>query len=419
MKMDYQYILVLGSNLGNKKEHLQLAIDSLRQRGITLEKETAYLATAPAMVKTQPDFINQGVRIRTDLPPENLLELVKDVEKTNKRSTTYRYGPREIDIDIAWWSSGDYRSSRLQIPHPGNYARSWVREIMAELLPENSPKDADYKTMNVKSISSIQDFRRKKLEKEKIVMLTAYDYSMAKILARTSVDVLLVGDSLGNVFQGADTTLGVSIEHMIYHGRAVRRGAVDKFLIIDMPFLSYHTSADKAVENAGRIIQETGANAVKLEGGRDFLDVIKKIIRAGIPVMGHLGLMPQSVLRTGGYKLQAKDSESRKKLIEDAKALQAEGVFAIVLEMVPAEFGGELAREIEIPVIGIGAGADVDGQVLVINDLLGFDAEFSPKFARKYMNAHDEILKSIELFSRDVRVREYPNESEGFSHSGK
>jgi 3-methyl-2-oxobutanoate hydroxymethyltransferase len=268
--------------------------------------------------------------------------------------------------------------------------------------------------MNVKPIKTVQDFRLRKIEKQKIVVLTAYDYSTAKILARSSVDVLLVGDSLGNVIQGNGSTIGVSVDHMIYHGRAVKKGAPDKFLIIDMPFLSYQINTDEAVRNAGRIIQETGANAVKLEGGVEFADVIAKIIRAGIPVMGHLGLMPQSTLKTGGNKLQAKDEISAKKLVEDAKVLQELGVFSMVAEMIPAGLAGELSKALEIPVIGIGAGPEVDGQVLVINDMLGFDADFSPKFLRKYMDMQSLALSAIENYSRDARSQNYPSKDESF-----
>lgn len=414
MNFNYQYILVLGSNLGDRKSNINKAIKLLQNERVTLLRESRLLQTPPAMVKTQPDYLNQGVLLESDFPPEDLLDFVKNIEKEIKRSATYRFGPREIDIDIVWWSAGKYQSQALQVPHIGNNSRSWVREILYELLPAGFLQTGYYKSMNVKSIKSIIDFKTRKVEKQKIVMLTAYDYSMAKILARTSVDVLLVGDSLGNVIQGTGSTLSVTVDDMIYHGRAVRRAAPDKFIIIDMPFLSYQISTEEAVRNAGRIIQSTGADAVKLEGGVEFADVIKAIIRAGIPVMGHLGLMPQSVLKTGGYKLQAKDSEGRKKLIEEAEILQGLGIFGLLAEMIPAELGSELSQVLDIPVIGIGAGSGVDGQVLVIQDLLGFDAEFSPRFVRKYMDFHQEFITAVESFSNDVRILEYPSKQESF-----
>ena len=414
MKFTYQYILALGSNLGDKKKHITEAVHLLQHDRLKLLKETNFLHTAPAMVKSQPDYINKGILVSSDLAPDDLLILCKEIESKLKRTTTYRYGPREIDIDIVWWSFGEYRNEGLEIPHAGNNSRSWVRDILSELIPSDLPQSLFYKSMNVKPIKNIHDFKLRKTEGQKIVMLTAYDYSMARILARTSVDVLLVGDSLGNVIQGNGSTLNVSVDHMIYHGRAVKNAAADKFIIVDMPFLSYQINSDEAVRNAGRIIQETGADAVKLEGGIEFSDVIKKIIRAGIPVMGHLGLMPQSVLKTGGYKVQAKDHESRKTLIDEAKALQELGVFGIVAEMIPADLGEQLTKSLEIPVIGIGAGSEADGQVLVINDLLGFDAEFSPKFVRKYMDMHRETINAIENFSKDVRLKNYPSKDESF-----
>ncbi|MDH4262842.1 MAG: 3-methyl-2-oxobutanoate hydroxymethyltransferase [Spirochaetia bacterium] len=414
MKFTHQYIIVLGANLGDKKKNISEAIRLLQNERITLLKESEFLYTEAAIVKDQPDFINKGIFINTDFSPEELLNISKQVEQTLKRSTTYRFGPREIDIDIVWWSTGEYRSERLQIPHAGNNSRSWVIEILAQLIPFDSPQSSYYTSMNVKPIKTILDFIPRKIEKQKIVFLTAYDYSMAKILSRTSVDVLLVGDSLGNVIQGNGSTIGVTVDQMIYHGKAVKKAAPDKFIIIDMPFLSYQINSDEAVRNAGRIIQETGANALKLEGGVEFSDVYKKIIRAGIPVMGHLGLMPQSTLKTGGNKLQAKDDASQKKLFEEAKALQDLGVFALLAELIPAELGAKLSKALEIPVIGIGAGPEVDGQVLVINDLLGFDAEFSPKFLRKYMDMHTEAVNAIENYSKDVRSQNYPSKNESF-----
>jgi len=414
MKFIHQYVLVLGTNLGDKKYNLAEAVRLLQGHGLKLLKETHDIETEAEIVKTQPGFLNKGILVETPLSPEELHEITLEVERALKRTPRYRFGPREIDIDIVWWSTGEYRSETLQIPHAGNNSRGWVRSILSGLLPPGSAQSSYYTHMNVKPIKSILDFRQRKVEDQKIVVLTAYDAAMAKILARTSIDVLLVGDSLGNVIQGNGSTLGVTLDQMIYHGRAVKKAAPDKFVVVDMPFLSYQVNADEAVRNAGRIIQETGADAVKLEGGAEFTDVIVKILRAGIPVMGHLGLMPQSVLKTGGYRLQGKGETAAKKLLEDARTLQELGVFAIVAEMIPAGLAGQLSQSLEIPIIGIGAGAGVDGQVLVINDLLGFDAEFSPKFVRKYMDMHGEALRAIENFSKDVRTKSYPSESESF-----
>ncbi|MDH4198784.1 MAG: 3-methyl-2-oxobutanoate hydroxymethyltransferase [Spirochaetia bacterium] len=412
MKFQHLYILVLGSNLGDKPENIRAAIKRLEQKGLTVIRTTDACATSPEMVKTQPDFINVGVLLQSDLSPADLLEIVQKTEIETGRSRSYRYGPREIDIDIVWWSAGEYRSQNLEIPHIWNNARSWVRKILAELLPQNHEQAIYYKNMNTQPIKTISDFKAKKKASEKIVMLTAYDFTIAKVMARTSLDVLLVGDSLGNVFQGGENTLCVTMDDMVYHGRAVKKGAPDKFIIMDMPFLSYHTSEEQAVANAGRLIRETGASAVKLEGGIEFMDVIRKIIRAGIPVMGHLGLMPQSVLKTGGYRLQAKNPDDRDKLIQEAIQMQDAGIFALVVEMIPYGLGEDLAAALEIPVIGIGAGPEVDGQVLVINDLLGLDADFSARFVRKYMDGYKEIFNAIENFSGDVRQKNYPSGEE-------
>jgi len=414
MQFSYQYILVLGSNLGDKKQNITQAITLLKENGQVVLREGDFLFTEPAIEKNQPDFINKGILCCSSLSPEDLLQLVKNIEIKLERSTTYRFGPREIDIDIVWWSIGEYHSEKLQIPHKENNSRSWIRNILAELIPANLAQSLYYKSMNVETVKTCLDFQQKKNNRQKIVMLTAYDFSMARILARTSVDALLVGDSLSNVIQGNDSTLKATIDQMIYHGKAVRKAAPDKFLIIDMPFLSYQISAGEAVSNAGKIIQETGANAVKLEGGIEFIDVVTHIIRSGIPVMGHLGLMPQSILIHGKPSLQAKDENSKQKLLEDAKALQAAGVFGLVVEMIPAELGNKISQSLEIPVIGIGAGSDTDGQVLVIHDLLGFNSDFSPKFVRKYLDFQSDAMKAIENFSKDVREKNFPSRDESF-----
>lgn len=416
-EFNFYYVLALGSNLGDKAGHIRLAIERLVASGNIVIEETGLMETEPAMVKAQPDFINKGILIHSLKNPEELYGQIKEIETFIGRQKTYRYGPREIDIDIVWWSAGEYRSQLLQIPHVWNFARPWVRQILAELVPAQSGQKSFYQIMNVKSIQNIHDFKKKKIAGEKIAVLTVYDYSMAKILAKSSLDVLLVGDTLATVVQGEENTLKAKVRDMIYHGRIVRKAAPDKFLVVDMPFLSYQVSPESALMNAGKIIRETGADGVKLEGGRDYEGAIKKIIKAGIPVMGHLGLMPQSVLSTGGHKLQAKNSEEKKRVVEEALFLQDLGIFALVAEMVPADLGLQLSEALEIPVIGIGAGPGVDGQVLVINDMLGFNPDFNPKFLRKYMDAHEQVLKAVENFSHDVRSKNYPSEEEFFGGS--
>ncbi|MCS6971617.1 MAG: 3-methyl-2-oxobutanoate hydroxymethyltransferase [Turneriella sp.] len=259
---------------------------------------------------------------------------------------------------------------------------------------------------------NIQDFAKKKSLGEKIAVVTCYDYAFARLLARTSIDAILVGDSLGNVMQGHANTLPVTVEEMVYHARIVRRGAPQAFLIVDLPFLSYQTSVRDAVANAGRIIKETGADAVKLEGL--FLPQIRALIKSGIPVMGHLGFTPQSLLAFGGYRVQGKTPSSAENILRAAAALEKAGVFAIVLEMVPTELAGRVTASLSIPTIGIGAGDLTDGQVLVLNDLLGLDPDFSPRFVRRYANLSASVISAVEQYAADVRERKFPNEQERF-----
>ncbi|NLU50913.1 MAG: 3-methyl-2-oxobutanoate hydroxymethyltransferase [Syntrophomonadaceae bacterium] len=250
--------------------------------------------------------------------------------------------------------------------------------------------------------------KEKKARKEKITMLTAYDYSMAVMEDEAGIDVILVGDSLGNVVLGYDSTLPVTMDDMIHHTRAVARGARNSLVVGDMPFLSYHVSIPEAVRNAGRFIQEGGAQAVKLEGGVERVDTIKAILDAQIPVMGHIGLTPQSVHQFGGFKVQGKDMETAAKLIRDAKALDEAGVFSIVLECVPAPLARRITEEVSVPTIGIGAGPDCDGQVLVINDILGLYKGFTPKFVKRYADLHPLVAQALQAYKEDVESGAFP-----------
>jgi len=260
----------------------------------------------------------------------------------------------------------------------------------------------------MKKTFTIQSFLEAKQKGDKITMLTAYDYSMAKIVDMAGIDAILVGDSLGMVVQGYQSTLQVTIDDIIYHCKAVSRGVNRALVVGDMPFLTYHNTEAEAVRNAGRLIQEGCANAVKLEGGKSMANTIKAIIRAQIPVMGHIGLTPQSVNIIGGFKIQGRQEEQAKQLIEDAIALQEAGVFAIVLEGIPAKLAKIISGKINIPTIGIGAGADCDGQILVVNDMLGMFNDFTPKFVKQYANVNEIINEAIHNYINEVKNIQFP-----------
>jgi len=249
---------------------------------------------------------------------------------------------------------------------------------------------------------------------EKITMLTGYDYTMARIIDTAGIDVILVGDSASNVMAGHETTLPITLDQMIYHASSVVRGVKRALVVVDMPFGSYQGNSKEALSSAIRIMKESGGHAVKLEGGQEVEESISRILTAGIPVMGHLGLTPQSIYKFGTYVVRAKEMDEAKRLIEDAKALEAAGCFAIVLEKIPAVLAAKVAKEVEIPIIGIGAGPGVDGQVLVVHDMLGINNEFSPRFLRKYHNLFEEMLGSFHRYIEDVRSGDFPNEDESY-----
>ena len=253
-----------------------------------------------------------------------------------------------------------------------------------------------------------------KKSKEKISMLTAYDYTLARIVDSSGIDILLVGDSASNVMAGHETTLPITLDQMIYHASSVVRAIKRCLVVVDLPFGTYQGNSKKALASAIRIMKESGAHSVKLEGGEEISDSIKRILTAGIPVMGHLGLTPQSIYKFGTYTVRARENAEAKKLINDAKLLEKAGCFAIVLEKVPAELAKKVASELEIPVIGIGAGADVDGQVLVLHDMLGMNNEFSPRFLRRYSNLFEEINKATTNYINDVKSGSFPNEKEQY-----
>lgn len=249
---------------------------------------------------------------------------------------------------------------------------------------------------------------------EKISMLTAYDYSTARVLDESGVDILLVGDSAANVFAGYETTLPITLDNMIYHASAVSRAAKRAMVVADLPFGSYQGSTDDAYHAAVRMMKESGVHALKLEGGAEVIDNIKKIIQSGIPVCGHLGLTPQSIYQFGDFGVRAKEEAEAQKLKSDALLLQEAGCFAVVLEKIPAKLAAEVSKSLSIPTIGIGAGHSCDGQVLVVNDMLGLTKDFKPKFLRQYANLFEEITKATSQYVADVKAGDYPNESEQY-----
>ena len=249
---------------------------------------------------------------------------------------------------------------------------------------------------------------------KKISMITAYDFSFARIFDEAGIDVILVGDSASNVMAGHETTLPITLDHMIYHASSVIRGAKRCLVVVDLPFGSYQSNSDIALASAIRIMKETGAHAIKLEGGEEVLESVKRIIGAGIPVMAHLGLTPQSIYKFGTYNVRAKEEAEANKLRSDAQLLQDAGCFALVLEKIPATLAREVSENLQIPTIGIGAGSFCDGQVLVMHDMLGINTEFKPRFLRQYLNLHEQVTKAIQQYITDVRANTFPNESESY-----
>jgi 3-methyl-2-oxobutanoate hydroxymethyltransferase len=266
----------------------------------------------------------------------------------------------------------------------------------------------DYKRVTTNTLGEM------KQNGEKISMLTAYDYTLAKIIDGSGIDVILVGDSASNVMAGYETTLPITLDQMIYHAASVVRAVDRALVVVDMPFGSYQGNSLEALSSAIRIMKESGGHSVKLEGGSEIIESVERILTAGIPVMGHLGLTPQSIYKFGTYTVRAKEQEEADKLLADAKLLEQAGCFALVLEKVPAQLAQKVAESINIPVIGIGAGAGVDGQVLVLHDMLGMTHEFNPRFLRRYLSLFDEITGAVKSYVSDVKSTDFPNEKEQY-----
>lgn len=265
----------------------------------------------------------------------------------------------------------------------------------------------------IKKITT-ETFKKMKVSREKISMLTAYDYTMASLADEAGIDAILVGDSAANVMAGYETTLPITLDQMIYHAQCVSRGIKRALLVVDLPFGTYQSDPLQAYHSAVRIMKETGASAIKMEGGIEIKDSIEAIVKAGIPVMGHLGLTPQSIHQFGSFKLRAKEDAEADKLISDAKLLEEIGCFSLVLEKIPAQLAEKVTNESDIITIGIGAGNVTDGQVLVIHDLLGLNKNFKPKFARKYLHLHEQIVEAVSNYVQDVKSQEFPSKEESF-----
>lgn len=273
-------------------------------------------------------------------------------------------------------------------------------------MPTNKKKEVKKVTTHV--------LQEMKSSGEKISMLTAYDYTMAKIVDHAGIDVILVGDSASNVMAGHETTLPITLDQMIYHASSVVRAVDRALIVVDLPFGTYQGNSKEALNSAIKIMKESGAHAVKLEGGREIKESVERILTAGIPVMGHLGLTPQSIYKFGTYNVRAQEDDEAQRLIEDAKILEKAGCFALVLEKIPAKLAEKVAKEITIPVIGIGAGGGVDGQVLVFHDMVGLNNEFNPRFLRRYLNLYEEITGAVGNYIKDVKSKDFPNANEQY-----
>ena len=266
---------------------------------------------------------------------------------------------------------------------------------------------------DIKKITT-NTLQRMKANGEKISIITAYDFSFAKIFDAAGIDVILVGDSASNVMAGHETTLPITLDQIIYHASSVIRGVQRSLVVVDLPFGSYQSNSKEALVSAIRIMKETGAHAIKLEGGEEVLESVHRILAAGVPVMGHLGLTPQSIYKFGTYTVRAKEEEEAEKLKRDALLLEKAGCFAVVLEKIPATLASEVSKSIQIPTIGIGAGRNCDGQVLVMHDMLGINTEFKPRFLRQYLNLHEQVTNAVQHYIRDVKSNDFPNDQEQY-----
>ncbi|HET6578334.1 MAG TPA: 3-methyl-2-oxobutanoate hydroxymethyltransferase [Gemmatimonadales bacterium] len=400
-----QAFVALGSNLGDRAAHLGAARAALAGLPETrLVAASRVEETAPLAGMSQPPYLNQMVLLETRLGPRALLDACQAIEHAEGRVRSERWGARTLDLDIVRYGRRHVAEPGLIIPHPELPNRDfWLRE-----LAELEPMSADARPLTVPDLLAMKASGRR------IVMLTCYDAAFARLLEQADVDVLLVGDSLNQVLAGRDSTLSATLDQMIYHAASVRRGSGRALVFVDLPFLTYQVSVPEAIRNAGRVLQETGAHGVKLEGGRPMAETVRALVDRGIPVLGHLGLTPQSVHALGGYRVQGRDDASAERLSADALALEEAGACGIVLELLPSALAGRISAALTIPTIGIGAGPGCDGQVLVLHDMLGLNEGFSPKFLKHYAELGQAVRAAVRGYASEVRQGSYPGPEHSF-----
>jgi 3-methyl-2-oxobutanoate hydroxymethyltransferase len=400
-----QAFVALGSNLGDRAARLAAARAALAALpGTRLVAASRVEETAPLGGMAQPPYLNQMVLLETTLGPRELLQACQAIEAAEGRRRAEHWGARTLDLDIVRYGRRRVAEPGLIIPHPEQPHRDFWQRERAEL----EPMSADARPLTVPDLTAMKAAGRR------VVVLTCYDAAFARLLEEAGVDILLVGDSLNQVVAGRDSTLSATLDQMIYHGSAVRRGSRRALVFVDLPFLTYQVSVPEAIRNAGRVLQESGAHGVKLEGGQPMADTVRALVDRGIPVMGHLGLTPQSVHALGGYRVQGREKATADRLLADARALEEAGACAIVLELLPATLAQRISAALTIPTIGIGAGPGCDGQVLVLHDMLGLNEGFNPKFLKRYAELGQVVREAARSYAADVRDGSYPGPEHSF-----
>ena len=396
--------VALGSNLGDRAAHLANGRSALAALpGTRLAAASRVEETAPLGGMDQPPYLNQMVLLETRLGPRELLEACQAIEHAEGRHRTERWGARTLDLDIVRYGRRRVTEPGLIIPHPELPNRDfWLRELAELDLMSADPRPL-----------TVPDLLAMKASGRRIVVLTCYDAAFARLLEQAEVDILLVGDSVNQVLAGRDSTLSATLDQMIYHAASVRRGSDRALVFVDLPFLTYQVSVPEAIRNAGRVLQESGAHGVKLEGGRRVAEQIRALTDAGIPVMGHVGFTPQSEHTLGGYRVQGRGSDAEE-VIADARAVAEAGAFAVVLEMVPGEVAKQITKELTIPTVGIGAGPDTDAQVLVWQDMAGLREGKAPRFVKRYADLSGTLTEAARQFGQEVRGGEFPAEEHTF-----